>query len=93
MPVFLNIQSNFTRGETSPFASCGFGYSFNISDGFAKYGRYINPEIGLSLEVSDGFFISFRAGYIMQSTQESNNMVNRERHYAGCPTFRVGFAF
>ncbi|MDR1698683.1 MAG: hypothetical protein LBR75_02510 [Prevotellaceae bacterium] len=93
IPVFFNLQSNFIRGEISPLVSLGIGYSFNASDGFAGYGTYINMETGLSLEVIDDFFVSFRAGYVMQSTQETNNMATRERHYAGSPMFRVSFAF
>jgi len=93
IPVFINLKSDLMRGEIVPFLSCAIGYSFNAGNGFSGYGAYINPEVGLSFEVIDNFSLNFSLGYGLQSTQEMNNYVSKERHYAGGITFRTGFSF
>ena len=43
-----------------------FGYAFNLSDGFGGMGIYMNPAIGIKLQLSPMIGLNFSAGYAYQ---------------------------
>ena len=69
LPVFIDIRGYLPlqNDAITPFVMLRVGYSFNLSDGFAGMGLYMNPSIGIIYRISPKIGLNLSAGYSYQS--------------------------
>ena len=69
LPIFLDIRGYLPlqNSKLTPFFMFRFGYTFNLSDGFGGMGIYMNPAVGLKMQLTPMIGVNFSAGYAYQS--------------------------
>ena len=69
LPIFLDLRGYLPlqNSNLSPFFMVRFGYAFNLADSFSGMGIFLNPAIGLKMQVSPMIGINFSVGYSYQN--------------------------
>lgn len=71
IPLFFDLRANFINRKVSPYFSVGVGYSFDISDGFERYGNLIDPNLGICIRVGNRTAINVGMGIEIQTINRS----------------------
>lgn len=69
IPVFGDVRIYFLDNNVSPYVSFGGGYSFDATKNFRSAGFLLNPNLGISLFVSNRSSINLSVGYELQRVE------------------------
>jgi long-subunit fatty acid transport protein len=68
IPIFLNLQTNFSKSNVSPYLAGDIGFSIgrHVDGKIKNVGFYLHPSGGLNIKVSDAAAINIGLGYRTQ---------------------------
>lgn len=95
VPIFLNMQINFSKTAVSPYISLDAGYTYGLNADNEKggVGAYIAPNAGLNIRLSNSIALNLSIGYRTQFMRIRHYSTNYKDIKLNSYTFNVGLIF
>lgn len=71
LPLLGDVRFNFLDTPLSPYVAVTGGYSFDLGDGFNPFGLILNPQVGISIRMTERLFLNAGVGYDLQTFEQS----------------------
>ena len=95
VPIYMNMQINFSKSVVSPYIGLDAGYTYgrNADNEKGGVGAYLKPNAGLNIKLSNSIALDLGFGYRTQFTRIKDYSTNYKDIKLNSFTFNVGIIF